>query len=74
MSKRNVGERGKILFDEIDLGILFWLDKHERGLKVLELANILKIKHNNLKPHIDKLLFLRLIATIVSKKSDKGLF
>jgi len=61
MDKRNIGQRASVLFDSIDLEILERLDKYNQGMGVLELATALKIKHKNLKPHIDKLRKLELI-------------
>lgn len=61
MDKRNIGQRASVLFDSIDLEILERLDKSNQGMGVLELATALKIKHKNLKPHIDKLRKLKLI-------------
>jgi hypothetical protein len=67
MVKRKVGERAEILLDSIDLEILkkiksgYGINGGYDGIGVLELANILNIKHNSLKPHLDKLMFLNLI-------------
>lgn len=60
--RRKVGERAKVLFDSIDLAILELLDYSFIGLSVSELVSKLKIKHKNLKPHIDKLRKLELIS------------
>jgi hypothetical protein len=66
MTKRKAGERANILFDDIDFQILNLLSdpRSREGLQVLELANSLRIKHNSLKPHIDKLMFLKLINLV----------
>lgn len=75
MIKRNTGERAETYFDSIDLQILEKLNypkninNSPEGLSVLELAETLKIKHKNLKPHIDKLLRLNLIFAY---KDDKN--
>ena len=75
MRKRNVGERAKTYFDSIDLQILEKLDTAQNinntpeGYGILELANALNIKHKNLKPHIDKLIKLKLIFAY---KSNEG--
>jgi len=66
MKKRNVGQRAIVLLDSIDLEILEEIKKSYgvksyNGLGILELANALNIKHNNLKPHLDKLRYLNLI-------------
>ncbi len=67
--KRGIGERARVLFDEIDLKILELLNhpspdyKNNRDKRygILEIAGKLDLKHKNLKPHIDKLLRLELI-------------
>ncbi len=60
---RRIGERAEILFDSIDLEILNILneDRNNEGVGVLDLVNKLDIKHNSLKPHLDKLVTLNLI-------------
>jgi DNA-binding MarR family transcriptional regulator len=73
MVKRKVGERARILFDDIDLKILNLLNKNLENnpnvfYSVLELADKLYLKHKNLKPHIDKLLMLELVS--IRKDSD----
>jgi DNA-binding MarR family transcriptional regulator len=73
MVKRNVGERARILFDDIDLKILRLLNNNsEHGYNVfysvMDLADKLFLKHKNLKPHLDKLLMLELVS--VSKGLD----
>jgi len=60
------------LFDSIDLEILEMLDKSNQGMGVLELATALKIKHKNLKPHIDKLRKLELI--FIYKHTDNKIY
>lgn len=67
MVKRNVGERARILFDDIDLKILRLLNHNSEHMpslfsSVMELADTLSLKHKNLKPHIDKLLRLKLVS------------
>lgn len=67
MVRRSKGERAETYFDSIDLQILEKLDTAQNihnspeGYSVLDLVSSLKIKHKNLKPHIDKLLKLGLI-------------
>lgn len=67
MGKRNIGERAESYFDSIDLQILELLTtaQNERnnpeGYSVLDIADKLKVKHNSLKPHIDKLINLNLV-------------
>lgn len=61
-------KRGIPYFDNIDLEILEFLNKpnyteNREGWKVIDLVNELKITHVSLKPHIDKLLRLKLILT-----------
>ena len=74
MVKRKVGERAEILLDSIDLEILKKIKSgygkygEYNGIGVLELANNLNIKHNSLKPHLDKLMFLNLVFSY--KNSD----
>jgi len=72
MDKRNIGQRASVLFDSIDLEILEMLDKSNQGMGVLELATALKIKHKNLKPHIDKLRKLELI--FIYKHTDNKIY
>jgi hypothetical protein len=61
-------KRGVPYLDSVDLEILEYLSNanwNERdlvGYGVLEVANHLQLNHNNLKPHIDKLLHLNLIT------------
>lgn len=64
--------KGISYLDSIDLEILEYLDNANFeeddlvGYSVLDIVDHLKIKHNNLKPHLDKLLSLKLI-TILEK-------
>lgn len=69
MVKRKVGERARILFDDIDLKILRLLNNNsEHGYNVfygiMELADKLFLKHKNLKPHIDKMIKLKLVSIV----------
>lgn len=54
-----IGNRSKILLSFIDLKILNILNplnsNHIRNINVMNLSKKLKIKHKNLKPHLDKL-------------------
>lgn len=61
MVKGKIGMRGRVLFDEIDLRIIQKLN-HDNGMGVLELAKWMGIMHNNMKPHIDKLISLGLVS------------
>lgn len=72
MVKRKVGERAEILFDSIDLEVLKKFNSFNNAVKVLELADSLKINHNSLKPHIDKLMTLGLINTNKNKEGISG--
>ena len=76
MEKRKVGIRSKILFDEIDLRIIQLLNnpKNNDGLGVLEIAKWFGVMHNNLKPHLDKLLSLGLILFSPNKEGKSVLF
>lgn len=79
MSKRKIGQRAEVLLDTIDLEILNILGKHNpktrgkyneyNGMQVLQLAEAVKIQHNSLKPHLDKLRYLGLIN---SRKNSEG--
>jgi predicted ArsR family transcriptional regulator len=66
--------RGEVYLDSIDLDILTLLnnyrskDIHIKGMKVLDIAEELGIKHQSLKPHLDKLLAVGLIVSIVYQK------
>lgn len=59
--KRKVGERAISYLDSIDLSIIEILNHSQGGVSVLNLAERLQLKHKNLKPHIDKLMFLNII-------------
>lgn len=66
-------KRGVPYLDNVDLEILEFLDTpnysaNTYGWGVLDIVNKLNIQHNNLKPHIDKLLRLNLIC-VVDKSS-----
>lgn len=65
MKKRTVGHRGTPLLDSIDLMILEKLEGAsldiKKGIGVLQLGESLGIPHNNLKPHLEKLLNAELI-------------
>jgi len=63
MEKRKVGERAEILVDSIDLQILEVLENSEVGIGVLELAHRLNINHNSIKPHLEKLMRIKLILS-----------
>lgn len=55
-------ERGKVLFDDIDLRILNMLKApYVKKISVIDLSKQLDINHKNLKPHINKLITLDLI-------------
>jgi hypothetical protein len=61
--------RGVPYLDSVDLEIIEYLEsvdwqEGKLGYGVLEVASHLKLNHNNLKPHIDKLLHLKLITII----------
>ena len=76
MKKEN-RTRGIPYLDSIDLEILEFLDKpnynlNRVGWSILDLAHNLNITHISLKPHIDKLLRLRLIVTVdISNKANE---
>ena len=72
MSKRNVGERGRVLFDSIDLQILELLNG-EKYFGVLELTKSLRIKHKNLKPHLEKLMKANLVWAMRPDEAGKFL-
>ena len=78
--KRNIGERAEIYFDSIDLQILEKLttaknvNNSPEGYGILEIADALKIKHNSLKPHIDKLRKLDLIFPYHDKEGKLRLW
>lgn len=63
MGRRKVGERARVLFDFIDLMIIKTINSSKEGLSVLELVDKLGLRHKNLKPHMDKLITLKLIKT-----------
>lgn len=68
--KRNIGERAQIYLDSIDYEILnFIKNSGGRGFSVLDLAKILKLNHNTLKPHLDKLIALKLIVLSYDEKN-----
>ena len=73
MKKEN-RKRGIIYFDSIDLEILELLDTPNKvnsiGWGVLEIVDRLNISHISLKPHIDKLLRLKLICTVDLSRYD----
>ena len=63
--------RGRPLLDTTDLDILEWLYKAsgKRSIKdqnITTLGNEIKVRHNNLKPHVDKLINLNLISVLSS--------
>ena len=64
--------RGRPLLDTTDLDILEWLYKAS-GKRNMEDQNIttlgkeIKVRHNNLKPHVDKLINLHLITVLSSE-------
>lgn len=78
MKKIEKRKRGIPYLDSIDLEILEFLDEpnykeNKNGWGVLDIVDKLEIKHNNLKPHIDKLLKLNLIVMIdMSNYISKG--
>ena len=62
-------KRGVPYLDSVDLEILEFLDTpnyhtNKNGWAVLDVVKKLDIQHNNLKPHIDKLLKLNLICVV----------
>lgn len=77
MVKRKVGERARILFDDIDLKILKLLDKSQGNniyYSIEDLADKLSLKHKNLKPHVDKLLMLKLIYIFKDLDGKNNIF
>lgn len=69
MKKRKIGERAIILFDSIDIEILDQLNSSKDGISVLQLADRLSLRHNSLKPHLDK---LRQIGVIFAYRNQEG--
>jgi len=71
-------KRGVPYLDSVDLEILEFLDTpnysaNKNGWGVLDVVKKLEIQHNNLKPHIDKLLKLNLICVVdLSSYKTKG--
>jgi len=71
-------KRGVPYLDSVDLEILEFLDTpnyhyNKYGWGVLDIVKKLNIQHNNLKPHIDKLLKLNLICVVdLSNYKQKG--
>lgn len=71
-------KRGVPYLDSVDLEILEFLDTpnysaNKNGWAVLDVVKKLNIQHNNLKPHIDKLLKLKLICVVdLSSYKQKG--
>lgn len=60
--KRKRGERGRPLFDSIDLKILHEIRTSEpSGLNILKISERLDLPHHNLKKHLNKLLSCELI-------------
>lgn len=57
--KKNVGQRYKSLFDELDLKIIQLLHKKDMG--VLEITKHLNVEHKTSKNHIDKLISYQFI-------------
>ncbi len=71
-----VGRKSKVLFDSIDLKILEILDnyysKHqEKGMGILELTKRIKLTHQNLKTHLEKLIKTGVILTITFPNSNR---
>ena len=64
-----VGQRSKIIINEIDLIILNILLKKQIG--IMELKESSKLAHNSLKPHIGRLENLKLIELQPVEKSRK---
>lgn len=74
---KNKRKRGVPYLDSMDLEILEFLDRLndpiQFGWSVLDIVKQLNIKHNNLKPHIDKLLNLNLICVVdITHYNAKG--
>ena len=67
---RGIGDRADSYLDSIDLEILETLEKYE-GLGVLALAEDLKIKHQTLKKHLEKLNAVDLILIATGKKPNQ---
>jgi len=71
-------KRGVPYLDSVDLEILEFLDTpnysaNKNGWAVLDVVKKLDIQHNNLKPHIDKLLKLNLICVVdLSSYKQRG--
>jgi len=72
MERRKVGERSRLLFDEIDFQIMEFLVRHSEKIGVLELGEKLgNLKHANLKKHLDRLEKAKLIKKTPVPKSRK---
>lgn len=72
---RKPGERARILFDDLDLRILDFLNQPTQNYEVkkfgvLDLVEGLHVKHISLKPHLDKLYALKLIGLDLDKKKN----
>jgi len=63
--KRKTGHKAIVLFDNIDYLILAILQ--EKSVNIMELCKEVKMRHNNLKLHIDRLIILGLISYIDGK-------
>ena len=73
MKKRGVGEGSKTIISGLDLEIIDVLLISKKGLGIMELKEEIKVAHNSLKPHIDKLLRWKLIEAKQVPKSRKVL-
>jgi DNA-binding Lrp family transcriptional regulator len=67
------GRKSKVLIDSIDLDILTTLNdySYNLGLGVLELAEKIKLTHQNLKRHLEKLVKARLVFPLTYSSSNK---
>lgn len=62
-----LGRKSKVLFDSIDLDILNILKGLDNPIGVLDLGKKINLTHQNLKPHLEKLIKSDFIIAIVQK-------
>lgn len=68
-----VGRKSKVLLDSIDLEILKILNEYSsyNGLGILELTNKIKLTHQNLKKHLEKLIRIELVLPLTESSNNK---